>query len=162
MTQQNYRSDQEIYALVNEFETCQINPHHFNHHQHMTVAMGYLNDFSEEKTGQKIRQGLIRLLENHGAPEEKVRALYNETITLFWVKLLSHVLKSLDRQEPLYAKINWAIEHYGSMEPLFKHYSRDLVFSLQAKEKWMEPDLAPLPFSLAREKKMGITRREGG
>ena len=141
-----YQSDEEIYSLVNEFEKCQINPHHFNHHKHMTVAMCYLKDFSESETVQKIRDGLIGLLKSHGAPEEKIRTLCNETITLFWVKLLGHITESRNKDEPLYMKTNWAIENFGSMEHLFKHYSRDLVLSNQAKQNWMEPDLSPLPF----------------
>ena len=60
---------------MKDFETCQIDPHRFNHRNPMTAEMVYLESFSEEVTTQKIRDGLISLLKHHGIPEEKIRGL---------------------------------------------------------------------------------------
>ncbi|WP_293907088.1 hypothetical protein [Phenylobacterium sp.] len=35
---------------------------------------------------------------------------------------------------------------YGRPDWLLAHWSRDVLFSVQARREWVEPDLQPLPF----------------
>jgi len=43
-------------------------------------------------------------------------------------------------------RINAAVERYGSMAPVWAHYSHDHLFGGTGREEWVAPDLAPLPF----------------
>jgi hypothetical protein len=62
------------------------------------------------------------------------------------MRLLDHVTRVRYADLPLWARINAVVERYGSMAPVWVHYSRDQVFASTAREQWVAPDLVPLPF----------------
>ena len=82
-----------------------------------------------------------KFAERHGQSQ-----LYNETITLFWMKLLHHLLETAEPAASVADKIHAIVTKWGSMMFLFQHYSKELVNSEAAKRSWVEPDLRPLGF----------------
>jgi hypothetical protein len=137
-----YSTVDQIEKLVRAFEACTLPPARFNHQAHMTVALWYLAHFSAAEATERMRAGLHRFLDHHGHGLSK----YNETITLFWMKLLRHFLDAKGADRPLLDVTNEALASLGSMHFVFSHYSRQLVFSEAARVAWVEPDLLPIPF----------------
>jgi hypothetical protein len=154
----------ELNELMNHFESGEMSPLDFNHHRHMSVAMVYVSQSTEAEALEKLRHRLKSYLKRalahhpnlekqhkhhgeheHGQKHPKQQG-YNETLTLFWIKLLGHVLNNRPDDEPLFESINHAIDCFGTMKPVFVHYSPDRVFSEEAKKNWVEPDLVPLNF----------------
>src|SRR5437773_9335122 len=131
----SYANNAEIEAVVRAFESCAFSPVEFNHRAHTTVALWYLAHHPAEEARALMRDGLQRFTRHHGASG------YNETITLFWMKLLGHGLARTDRNVPLHEQINALIVRWGSMRFLFVHYSREVAFSSAAQNAWVEPDL---------------------
>jgi len=76
-------SDEEIVDLVRRFESCEINPADFRHYQHLTVALWYVRQFRYETASEKMRTGIQKLAAAHG------KNAYHETITVFWLKIVS-------------------------------------------------------------------------
>jgi hypothetical protein len=137
-----YTTIDQIERLVRGFETCALPPSEFDHRGHITVALWYLARYEQPEATDRMRAGLHHFLAHGGHGLGK----YNETITLFWMKLLSHFLDAAGRQRPLLDITNRAVAELGSMRFVFSHYSKELVFSDAARRAWVEPDLLPLAF----------------
>jgi hypothetical protein len=47
---------------------------------------------------------------------------------------------------PLWRRINLIVERWGTRAPVDAHYTRELIASKAARERWIPPDRLPLPF----------------
>jgi hypothetical protein len=135
------RTPEQIEQLVQAVESCALAPAEFDHHAHMTVALWYLAHLPATAAADAMRATIQRF-----AACQEQHQLYHETITLFWMRLLGHYLSMASPQEPLADTTYRAIVELGSMQPVFRHYSRERVFSEQARREWVAPDLLPLLF----------------
>jgi hypothetical protein len=140
MKTQDFGSDAEIHALVAAFETAALGPTEFTHRAHIAVALAYLAEAPLPVATERMRAALAYFTAQHRASG------YHETLTLFWMRLLDHVAQARYATLPLWARINAAVQRYGSMAPVWAHYSRDHLFGGRARDEWVAPDLAPLPF----------------
>ncbi|HEU5452591.1 MAG TPA: hypothetical protein VFU76_11425 [Terriglobales bacterium] len=110
---------------VRRFENCEYGLKEFAHREHLKVAWTYLKLYGYDTALVRMRQGLRRFSAHHG------KMGYNETITVFWLRLLAAhldenpagVLRRLKKDE------------------LFRYFSRELAMSERAKREWVEPDL---------------------
>lgn len=106
-------------AFIRTFESGQIAPHDFRHADHLRLALAYLVDSgSIEEATTRMAAGL-RAFARAAGKEEK----YHHTLTVAWVRLVARLL---DQQLPL------------------AYYTRDRLFSDEARERWVEPDRQPL------------------
>jgi hypothetical protein len=138
-----YRTQEEIETLVRAFEKGSLSPAEFNHHAHMTVALWYLRHLPYPNAVAHLRAQIRGFAARHHQSQ-----LYNETITLFWMKLLRHLLNRAEPVTSLADTVYQILVAWGSMRFVFKHYSQELVFSEKAKQAWVEPDLRPLRFEI--------------
>ena len=137
-----YRSSDEIAQLVHAFEAGTLAPDQFNHHAHMTVALWYLSQMPFAKATATMRTNI-----QHFAAHHHQSQLYHETITGFWMRLLRHILDTADPSEPFADVVYRVITTFGTMDVLFRHYSKERAFSLEARRRWVNPDLIPMPLS---------------
>lgn len=124
------KTDKERLYLeeVRRFENCEYGLKEFAHREHLRVAWTYLKLYGYDTALVRMRQGLRRFSAHHG------KMGYNETITVFWLRLLaSHLDDDAARVLRRYNK-----------EELFRYFSRELVMSDRAKREWVEPDLRAL------------------
>jgi len=150
----HYQNIDEIEAVVRGFESCSTGKEEFTHASHLTVAVWYLHHYTFEQAAAKMRSGLFRFLDHHEVPREK----YNETITLFWLKVVnafaarqSGSSHSATRglaltDEQIVAMANELIHTFGDARLVFEYYSESLIRSLEAKSAWLEPDLRHFNF----------------
>ena len=85
-----------------------------------------------------MKEGLYRFLSHydlHG---------YNETITMFWLKVLQQHLSQLKGEHSIVKLVNDAVEKYNSSKLIFQHYSQEILQTEEAKTTWIESDLKPL------------------
>ncbi|MDQ1524650.1 MAG: hypothetical protein QOE47_2574 [Pyrinomonadaceae bacterium] len=136
-----YRSDVEIEELVERFESCTVPTAEFGHGAHLAVALWYLSALPDAAATERMRDGLRRYTTHNNA-----QAAYNETLTLFWLRLVRHFLDHADAGRPLAERANELIATYRSSQLAFEYYSRALVQTPEAKTSWVEPDLKPLDF----------------
>lgn len=138
---EHYQSLDEITAIVNSFETCEIAPAQFSHGLHIAVATWYLTQSSYEEAEKQMRDGLHRFLAHYNLNG------YNETITLFWMKAVQNFLLQSREKDSIVATLNEAVEHFSDSKLIFQFYSREHLMSDEAKKSWVEPDLLPLEFN---------------
>ena len=139
-----YKSVDEIEAVVRGFESCTTPPSEFNHRAHLTVAFAYLHlsRLTVLQALERMRIGLYRFLDHNHVAREK----YNETITLFWIKLIRSFLDRTDAKRPVADIANEMIEAYGNSQLAFDYYSKEILSSEKARKMWIEPDVKMLDF----------------
>ena len=123
--------------LTRALERGEIANEDFHHASHLQVAWVYLAESSSvQEAANKMRDTLRRFAAAAGRPEK-----YHETITLFWVHLLSNACAA-GRGERLQEIVQASPQLLEKNFPL-TYYSAERLFSDQARTSWMEPDLKP-------------------
>src|SRR5438094_1231271 len=138
---QDVRTDGEVAALASAFENATIPASEFTHAAHIAVALSYLDSFPPEQTLERMREKIRAFAAHHG-----VGNLYHETLTTFWMRLLEHVANTSEVDLPLWRRINLIVEDWTKRRPVEAHYSRELIRSQAARDKWVPPDRLPIPF----------------
>ena len=134
-----YKTDDEIRTFVSAFEACSFHPSEFRHYQHLTVALWYVWHFSPEEARARMTSGIRRLAETYG------KMGYHETITLFWLRVVSNFAAERRGRMSLAATANALIESSNDKNLIEEFYSADLLATDRAKAEWVEPDLKSLP-----------------
>ena len=130
-------SDREF---LKAFERCELAPGDFHHRDHVRLAYIYLTLHEPDAALDTMRSGLHRFLVHAGAPPSK----YHETITRAWLLAVEHFMRAAGPTD--------SFEQFAaSAQPLFTagametHYTRELLSSDAARQRFVEPDLQPIP-----------------
>jgi hypothetical protein len=132
-----YKTPTEIEAVVLGFESCATGRDDFKHREHLTVAVSYLTGSTQKQAAAKMRTSLRRFLAHHGVGSEK----YNETLTVFWVAMVRQTLAEIRTDSSLVEKCNRVIEALGNPALAFDYYSKELLWSDEARKAYVRPDL---------------------
>jgi hypothetical protein len=125
-------TDAEILTLVDRLERCLLAKEEFHHRDHLAVASMYLYSSDFESALDRMRTTLKRFAGHH-----HVSGLYHETLTRFW---LQQVEAKLDRRLCLAESVRKIQEQLGDKNLAFEYYSRELINSQEAKQKWLPQD----------------------
>ena len=106
-------------AFIRAFENGEIAPQDFHHADHLRLALAYLVSSASIDEATTRMAGGLRAFARAAGKEEK----YHYTLTVAWVRLVARLL---DQQLPL------------------AYYTRDRLFSDEARARWVEPDRQPL------------------
>jgi len=135
-----YANAAEVESVVRNFEACTTPPEEFKHHAHLTVALWYLSRLSMTDATALMRESLFRFLDYHKEHG------YNETITVFWLKVVRNFLDGQPETRNLTGLANEMAATYGDSRLIFDYYSKELLASKEAKHGWVEPDVRSLDF----------------
>jgi hypothetical protein len=135
-----YKNEGEIHALVRSFENATISEADWRHAEHLAVALFYLTRGDIETATEKMRDGLFNLLTKGFAVNLTKEMPYHETLTVFWMRAIAAFNASKDGAS-LVEKANELVAVYDKDYPL-KFYSRERLFSNDARARFVEPDLA--------------------
>jgi hypothetical protein len=70
---------------------------------------------------------------------------YHETITRFYLRVIRVFLESVDPARPVDELARELIERRGEHDLVLRYYSRERLFSPEARRSWVAPELQPLP-----------------
>lgn len=136
-----YRSSAEIFALVDAFEDCTLPREAWTHAAHLTVALWYLLHHPLEDATCLIRSGIKRFNASHGIVTTPTGG-YHETLTIFWIRTVHNYLKCYKKEECSFVALaNGLIETCADSRLPFVFYSRENLFSAEARANFVEPDL---------------------
>ncbi len=110
----------------------------FGHREHLELAWTYLKRYEGDELHRAVASAIRHVAAKHGAPGK-----YHETITRFWV----HVV-ALHRAASGAASFDqFMAENPALLDSrlLGRHYSRELIGSSGARNRWAPPDLCELP-----------------
>ena len=135
-----YCADDEIELLVKRFEALTLLPSELPHRAHMALSVWYLMRLPQQEAIGCIYDGLLRFVKHHNLK------VYNETTTLFWIKLIRRFVEEADKSRSIKDVANDLIARFGDSRVIFGYYSKERLQSEEARERWVEPDLKPLDF----------------
>src|SRR5207245_6079710 len=110
----------------------------FTHLSHLAVTVWYLRRLSLEQATEQMRASLFRFIDHYG-----LEGKYHETLTVFWMKVVRRRLDELGRNLALLETTNAVIEALGDARLVFEYYSEELLWSAEARQTWVQPDLKP-------------------
>ena len=135
-----HRSSVEDQDFRREFETCTFPPAEFNHRAHLRLAYVYLSEHDTDTAHQLMRSALLSFLEYHGVDVSK----YHETVTRAWIMAVQHFMEntpSCDSSDIFIEKNPRMLDS----KIMMTHYSAGVLFSDEARAKFVEPNLEPIP-----------------
>lgn len=134
-----YKTEEEIGEVVRTFEDASIARGVWKHAEHLTVALHYLSLYDFDTATIKMRDGIFKLLTDGFKVDLEKEMPYHETLTVFWMRTVAEFNAAKDGSS-LLEKANDLVATYDKDHPL-KFYSRDFLFSDEARERFVEPDL---------------------
>lgn len=123
-----------------DFEAGTFPRDDFNHRAHVRLACSYLVDCNTDAAAARMHRALLGFLRHQGVPAAK----YHETLTRAWILAVRHFM------EPSPASA--AADAFIGLNPalldskiMLTHYSAELLFSDEARARFVEPDLDRIP-----------------
>ena len=130
----------EIEALCAGFFACTLPASAWNHRAHVTVGTTLVHRHGPERALTEMRGGILRLNAAHGTPETPTRG-YHETITRASLELIAGQLAARPGAS-LQEHVAFVLASpLGNKDALLGYYSRERLFSPQARASWHPPDL---------------------
>jgi len=131
--------------FVRAFERGEVPPSAFDHRSHLRVAWVYLREAaSRDEALARIRTQIQRFAAAAGKSQK-----YHETITIAWMILLDEVRGRVPAGGELGEAIR-ACPALADKDLPLRFYSRDRLFSDDARTGWVTPDIGPLAVDTAR------------
>jgi hypothetical protein len=137
-----YNSEQEIFTVVRGFEDGTIARADWRHREHLTVAFYYAFYLDFETALTKMRGGIFNLLNAFEVDLTKEMP-YHETLTVFWMRTIFDLIESSNGNSFL-ETANEVLEICADKDLPLKFYSRELLFSPEARLKFVAADMEPL------------------
>lgn len=125
-------TDSEVLVLVRKLEQCQLALEEFHHRDHLAVAAAYLYASDLETAHASMRNSLLRFIAHYG------RMGYHETITRFWME---RVHERMDSDLCIGEFVSRIQTELADKNLIYAYYSKEVLSSPQAKERWIQPDL---------------------
>ena len=130
---------EEIEALVTGFLQQTLPVKEWTHEAHLTTALFLLRKYTFEEATCMLRSGIITYNKSTGGENTPTKG-YHETLTIFWIKIISDYLRQNKEGNLLLLCNSFLKSEYASRDYALKFYTRELLFSTKARAFWSEPD----------------------
>ena len=138
-----FRTTGEILSLLRRFDDCTLPREEWTHAAHLTVALWHLLEYDWPEAVSRVRAGIQRYNAAHGIRTTPTGG-YHETLTIFWLRRVRSFLETgRNEARSLVALANDLADSADKSLPL-AYYTRERLFSTEARAAWVEPDLKPL------------------
>lgn len=127
-------------AFRRDFEAGGFAPADFDHRAHVRLAYTYLAESDTGAAIDRVRTALLAFLDRHGIP----RAKYHETMTRAWVMAVRHFMEA-GAGAPDADRFIEENPKLLDSKIMLEHYSADLLFSPEARARFVEPDRDDIP-----------------
>jgi hypothetical protein len=111
----------------------------FGHREHLHVAWTAVHAYGPEGAGDHVVSFIKDVAAAHGGTQ-----LYNETMTRFWVWAVATAIETAEHGADFDALLEEHPQLTDKRLP-WRHWSDELLRSADAKARWVDPDLRPLP-----------------
>ena len=123
-----------------EFEACRIPATQFDHRAHIRMAYIYLAEHDPDAALALMRSALLGFLRHHEIDISK----YHETMTQAWIFAVRHFMEISPACDSSDAFIECNPIMLDS-KVMMTHYSAEVMFSPEARARYVEPDLEKIP-----------------
>jgi hypothetical protein len=130
--------------LVRRFRARTLPREEWTHTAHLTVGAWYVGNFGAEDALVHLRTGIRSLNESNGVTNTETSG-YHETITRAYVLLIDAFLARCAPSEALCTSVvRLLASPVAARHFLEAFWSRERLFSREARLAWVDPDRAPL------------------
>jgi hypothetical protein len=117
----------------------------WTHVAHLRVGLWHVRRFGADLAVDLLRERISRYNEAVGTANTSTCG-YHETLTVFYVKVIDAFVSAAaspgQEADTLERRL---LEAVGDRELPLRYYSRECLFSTEARRQWVAPDLQPLP-----------------
>lgn len=138
-----YHSVDEIERLVARFADCSLPCAEWTHEAHLTVGLWHAWRFPADEALDRVRAGILQYNVACNVPTTPTRG-YHETITRLYMLLIDRFLVAAADRNNLFALTNELLATHGDRALPLTYYTRERLFSPEARADWLPPDLRPL------------------
>ena len=139
-----FERDTEIRALGEGLLACTLPRAAWTHEAHLGACLWLLSERPDIDVDAQICTIIRRFNESVGGINDDTQG-YHDSITRAYVAGGRLFLSETD-ETGLAARVNaMLLSDVGRRDWPLRFYSRDLLFSVEARRRFVEPDLAPLP-----------------
>jgi hypothetical protein len=132
--------------LHEQFETRTLPNDGFRHREHVRLTWIYLTlepasasaGHTVDIVAERLCRSLLELATTHGVAQR-----FHHTLTVAWVRIIEFERRS-NPDMPFDALAVASPALLNKDTPLW-YYSRERLYSDEARHRWIEPDLQPLP-----------------
>jgi len=123
-----------------DFAACRIEPGAFNHRAHVQLAYIYLAEQDTETALSSMRRALLAFIQHHQIPVAK----YHETLTKAWILAVRHFMAITPSSS---SSASFIASNPQLLDPaiMMTHYSAEVLFSPEARARFVEPNLDVIP-----------------
>jgi hypothetical protein len=130
--------------IVLGFLACTLPKSQWTHHAHLRVGLWHVLEHGAGQALGMLRARISAYNESTGVQNTDSSG-YHETITRLYIGLIDAFARAVDRARPFDELAGELIARYGDSELPLRYYSRERLFSVQARRFWLPPDRTPLP-----------------
>lgn len=112
----------------------------WTHEMHVRMGWIHLRRWSFDDALNRMRDGIRALNESSGVVNDDSGG-YHETITRAWLTLIATAASNAS-DSAVFLRETPEMRDKGL---LLRHYSEDVLKRREARLKWMQPDVVPLP-----------------
>lgn len=135
-----YGLSDDDWAFRSSFEAGEYLPERFDHRAHVRLAYIYLVDEDVAGATERMRASLLAFLARHGVNPSK----YHETLTGAWILAVRHFMERSSDAPSADAFIDANATLLDS-KIMMTHYSAEVLFSDEARARFVEPNLDEIP-----------------
>jgi hypothetical protein len=126
-----------ISQLVEQFQARTLPINEWTHEAHLTVAFWYLWNYPKMAALCYLRSGIIGYNVAVGTVNTPSSG-YHETITQFWVDIISRFLKKDRKKRTLEEVLNEFLQSEASKrDTMFQYYSGEILISVTARARYV-------------------------
>jgi hypothetical protein len=133
-------SQADIAELAEKYEACSLPYKNWTHRAHLALALFYLKKLPLQEATDRIRNSIKVYNAKCGDGIG-----YNETITVLFMKKIFYELQQPQTCSKIEDELIRLL-NVCTVEWLYNYYSKELIWSDQAKQEWVEPDIKALDF----------------
>ena len=129
-------TDHDVELVASRFEECETGKDDFRHQDHLAVAVWYLQTMAVPAATNRMRTSLFKFLDHYQIDRRK----YHETLTVFWMEMVSKCLASMVDGASLSEKCSRVQETLRDKDLVLEFYSPEVLWSDAARNSFIAPD----------------------
>ncbi|MBC9930192.1 hypothetical protein [Chitinophaga qingshengii] len=136
-------TEKDILDLLHQFEAGTLPKAAWTHEAHLVMAIAYNLRYGRDAALEQARKNITRFNEAVGGTNTD-HSGYHETITRCWIWVAEKFLQQQEDKSLTTACNAFIRSRYSDRKWLLHYYSAAVLFSVEARKSWVEPDIAPI------------------
>ena len=123
-----------------DFGACRVHPDDFDHRAHVRLAYIYVAEHDTDTALALMRSALLAFIQHNKVPVSK----YHETLTRAWILAVRHFM-AISPAADSAASFIASNPSLLDSKIMLTHYSAEVLFSPEARARFVEPNLERIP-----------------